>query len=368
MPAPLGSPRYTKRSAAISAWLKDPAADPKQIAEVAGCSLKVAKHWNPARPGAISVTDAPRTGRKRKLGEGDFEAAVCMAANPSIHSSKNVAKALLAEKGVEVSASTIRRNFRQHNMIYAYPKVDTALTAKQRRHRVEWAQDMQKGKYNWDRIMMTDSKVFGLHLTVAKKGRREWQPKHERLTEARVRSTQSVHVYVGITVHGATPLLSVTSTGARNRRQFVDPKTGQFHRGVGAQEYSTCVLPWFHKHGRRLFSASNKFAITWHFQQDNARPHTAVVSKKKLQELWGHKRVIEWPANSPDLSPVENFWALLSRKLDGVRGQIDCLEKLEAVLQNLVKKWDRAELVHMLQGMPNRLQKVIELNGARIGK
>ena len=47
------------------------------------------------------------------------------------------------------------------------------------------------------------------------------------------------------------------------------------------------------------------------WQQDNAPPQTAAVVKQWLQESgW---TVMAWPAQSPDLSPIENLWARIGR-------------------------------------------------------
>ncbi|GBM77573.1 hypothetical protein AVEN_186841-1 [Araneus ventricosus] len=47
------------------------------------------------------------------------------------------------------------------------------------------------------------------------------------------------------------------------------------------------------------------------FQQDNARPHTAVVTQHSLQSV----DMLPWPARSPDLSPIEHVWDIIGRQL-----------------------------------------------------
>ena len=50
------------------------------------------------------------------------------------------------------------------------------------------------------------------------------------------------------------------------------------------------------------------------FQQDNASSHTAKHTRAFFTEVG--LTVLPWPANSPDLNPIENIWSVLKQRVE----------------------------------------------------
>ncbi len=66
------------------------------------------------------------------------------------------------------------------------------------------------------------------------------------------------------------------------------------------------------------------------FQKDNAKPHTAAITTAWLRS----RRVrMNWPACSPDLSPIENIWHIIKWKIRQRRPQT--LQQLETYLARM---------------------------------
>ncbi len=53
------------------------------------------------------------------------------------------------------------------------------------------------------------------------------------------------------------------------------------------------------------------------FQQDLAPAHTAKGTKSWFKDHG--VTVLDWPANSPDLNPVDNLWGIVKRKMRDTR-------------------------------------------------
>ncbi len=95
------------------------------------------------------------------------------------------------------------------------------------------------------------------------------------------------------------------------------------------------------------------------FQQDNAKPHTAAITTAWLRSR--RVRVLNWPASSPDLSPIENIWCIIKQKTRQRRPQT--LQQLETYIR---QEWDQiptTKLQKLITSMPRRLQTVFKRRG-----
>ncbi len=82
------------------------------------------------------------------------------------------------------------------------------------------------------------------------------------------------------------------------------------------------------------------------FQRDKAKPHTAAITTTWLRSR--RVRVLNWPACSPDLSPIENMRCIIKRKIRVRR--LQTLQQLETYIR---QEWDQIPT--------SKLQKLINL-------
>ena len=101
------------------------------------------------------------------------------------------------------------------------------------------------------------------------------------------------------------------------------------------------------------------------FQQDNAACHTSRESRAAIDILFGDN-TLEWPPNSPDLSPIENVWAILKEKLS--KRDIKNFDDLRENIMDIWIKFPVSLCEKLCSNFTDKIRYVKEYKGKRINQ
>jgi hypothetical protein len=90
----------------------------------------------------------------------------------------------------------------------------------------------------------------------------------------------------------------------------------------------------------------------WIFQQDGAPCHTSQIAVDWLEE--NLDLITDWPANSPDLSPIELLWAILKKLVTLIKPETR--EELKNVLITAWALIRQSTIDRLCGGFENRLE------------
>ena len=355
-----------KRWLVVNTWLENDKPSFNSVARKTNTSPSYVYKWISVYQATGNVASLPRSVPGAALRSRMAARAIVLVQQEDSGSAERVAIRLSEEFDHPVSATTVRRWLRAANMVYALPKFQPLLNALQRAARLQFAR--RNLNLDFRGVMFTDSKYFYLHPPRKGNALRAWTMAGQRRVIPVVKSNQQVQAYAGVTAFGVTTLIFATGTTAR-RSPYVNPRTRLAHSGVCQLEYQEIIIPKLVEDGNRLFSQSTLHARSWIFQQDGARIHTASNSMELIESLVLGGLLPNWPANSPDLSWIENIWAWMERQL---RSRPLCrnVGELEQVLLEI---WEDLQQNHShilrncVASMAKRMRRVIELDGAHIG-
>lgn len=239
------------------------------------------------------------------------------------------------ERGVKISRRTVGRRLSEKGLQARTPANKPLLSAANVKKRKDYVlSHVTWTPAQWRTVHFSDESSFGLNG--CRGPPRVFRRKGERLDPRHVRRTVkfkggTLMVWGMMSASGPGPLIPVPGT-------------------VNADVYMQIAKD-------HIIPACGQGRGT--FQQDNAAPHKALKVKKLFEEEG--VQAIDWPPQSPDLSPIENLWSFLGSKVEGRRyaSKTELFDALEkewwAIPPDMCKK--------LVESCADRCEAVLEAKG-----
>jgi transposase len=314
----------------------------REIAEATGKSKETVRKIYGRVVKNNSFKENPRTGRPRKLSEGDRRVIVSILRKSEIKNPERVRKEASAHHNIDVSESTVRRAFKESGFVARVKKKKPLLSVEHKKKRLAWAKKHNTWTIDdWKNVIWSDETGFGL---VSGEGREyNWSKDGDILDDDSVIPTKKfkggkVMIWGCITYEGVGIACKIDDI-------------------LDAELYSEILR-------HELMDTIDYYQMDCAdtiFQQDNDPKHTSHKAQDALDEIG--LDVMEWPAQSPDLNPIEQYWNHLKKqmrerkKIYATKGELwEALqEELDVINKDLCQK--------LIASMPERVQAVIKAKG-----
>ena len=249
---------------------------------------------------------------------------------------------LVQALGIQASTSTVRRSLKSAGLVARVKVKRPFLRKKHRQARLDFARKYQSWTVeDWKRVIYSDETKVNRWGSDGRKycWKKGVQPLQDHHISATVKhGGGNVMVWGCMTAQG--PGFMTRIDGGLNAELYCNILQDEFMQTLD-------------------YYGLDKSNII--FQQDNDPKHTANLTKKWFSE--NQIEVLDWPAQSPDLNPIEHLWFNLKQKLNGYPLQPTSIHELWERIQNEWEKITAQECMNLIESMPRRVDAVLKAKG-----
>lgn len=282
-------------------------------------------------------TKRKNAGRKQKLSSRQ-KRLICKEASKGIYSVKEIRNVLK----LDVCVETVRAVLHEDNRFqYCKPTLTPWLTEQHKKRRLEWAQKYVRYTDNqWRETIFSDEKKLNLDGPDGMSFYWHDLRKDKRIRLSRQAGGGSLMMWAAFSYYGRSKVAILS--GKQKAEDYCETLEQYLH-------------PMMNIH------VQNNHSVL--FQQDNAPIHTAHVTCDWLR--FNFIRVMDWPARSPDLNPIENVWGALVRDVYRGGRQFYSVPELQSAV---LTSWDKISvqlLQSLVSSMPKRCIELLQRSGAK---
>ena len=289
------------------------------------------KRWKSKIRQEGSIWRSEGSGRPKKLNNEHHLFILNLLHSSPFNTSKRIVYKLQNKFGLKIDRSTVSRFLVERGFKWKGPQVVFRNNEVDQKSRLEFCKENKERE--WENVVFTDE----ASVYFVSPGKQRWVSPGEAYERTKTKYSKKLHVW-----------------GAFSSKGVIELQT--FENNMDSQKY----IEILEKSKDQLNELHlNRYILLC----DNDSKHRSGISLDYY--IQNDIRLLEWPAYSPDLNPIENIWANIKNKLGArVYNNKDTLEADIKYYWNVYAK-DYSEIV--VHSMKKRIDACILKGGKRTG-
>lgn len=282
----------------------------------------------------------PRSGKAPIITERDNRHLIRVLNKNRKTNIRELCEDFIASTSTNVSQITLKRHLHKNNIFGRVGVKKPFVNAANKIKRLSWAKSRKDWINEWENIIWSDESKFEVFRGDGK--RYVWRNPEEKYDPKCLIPTFKSG-QEGVMVWGCF---------MKNKLGPLVKLEGRITANIYIEMLENNLLPFIN-------SLENKNDCI--FQEDNAPIHTARIAKKWKED--NNITSLPWPAQSPDLNPIENLWDELDRKVRKHKPLPKNRDELWQILQEEWLNLDEKIYENLVNSMPQRIAAVISSKG-----